>query len=368
MANGIHFRSTRAEINRDALVHNAREIKTQAGDHRVLGVIKADAYGHGLITAAQALDSELDAFGVAFIDEALRLREAGIIKPVVLLEGILSGEELPICAHYNLQPVIHQQSQLDALLTARLVRPVAVWLKVDTGLHRLGWPPEQVKSVYQQLRQCPNVGAITLMSHYANSGDHGHPLTQAQQKLFEDICAMTEITVNVSMANSAALLTTAVELSSMNGEWMRTGITIYGLPPSEDFASQLSIQPVMRLIAPVIALRTIPAGESVGYGSTWTATRESRIATIAIGYGDGYPRHCKNGTPVFINGQRAPLAGTVSMDMITVDVTDLDKVEEGDEVELWGPNLSVNEIAKWADTIGYELLTRVSPRVPRVAV
>lgn len=368
MSNGTYFRSTRAEIDGRAIADNTRAIKTHAGQHNLLGVIKADAYGHGMVRAAKAMNGEVDAFGVAFIDEALMLREAGIIKPIVLLEGTFSADELPICAHYNLQPVIHHQQQLDAILAAVLVRPLAVWLKIDTGLHRLGWAPEEVVAVYHALENSPQVGAITMMSHYANASDAEHHMNAQQDRIFEEVFALTPTIKDVSMASSAALLTSAIELQVMNGQWMRTGITLYGVPPVDRLKNEIPLTPAMRLFAPVIALRTIAAGESVGYGSTWTASRTSRIATIAIGYGDGYPRHCKNGTPVWIRGQKVPLAGTVSMDMITVDVTDFPAIQVGDEAELWGTNLSVNEVAQWADSIGYELLTRVSARVPRIDV
>lgn len=369
MGNGIHFRATRAEIDRDALAHNAQLIRENAAGAKVLGVIKADGYGHGVISTANAIAAHVDAFAVAFIDEALQLREAGFSLPIVLLEGCLSAAELPICAHHNLQPVVHEPSQLDAILTSRLVRPLAVWLKVDTGMHRLGWHPQEVARVYRELEACPNVGAITLMSHYANSGDSEHPLTQQQNDLFSAVCAETAVTESLSIANSAALLSSSKDFSTLDGHWVRTGLTLYGVAPrTPDRNITIPLRPVMRLVAPVIALREISAGETVGYGSRWQAKRKSLIATVAIGYADGYPRHCPDGTPVYLNGVEVPLVGTVSMDMITIDVTDLDAVQVGDEVELWGPNLPVDRIAEAAGTISYELLCRVSSRVPRVEI
>lgn len=368
MANGLHFRTTRAEINRAALQHNAGIIRRLSGEASVLGVVKADAYGHGMISAAQAIAGQVDAFAVAFLDEALILRDAGFNQPIVLLEGCFSAAELPICAHHNLQPVVHEQSQLDAILTSRLIHPLAVWLKVDTGMHRLGWAPDQVRRVYKELNASPQVGSVTLMSHYANSGDNAHPLNQQQEQQFYDLTAETRLTDQLSLANSAALVSASRDYEQFDRHWVRTGITLYGISPNPDQPVSSELKPVMRLVAPVIALRDISAGECVGYGSCWVAERDSRIATLAIGYADGYPRHCPNGTPVFINGQRAPLAGRVSMDMITVDVTDLGQVKVGDEAELWGPELSVHEIARHAGTISYELVTRVSARVPRVEI
>lgn len=367
MSNGVHFRPTRAEISRDALFHNAKIARQLTGDARLIGVVKANGYGHGAIAVAEAISAHVDAFAVAFIDEAIELRNAGFLQPIVLLEGCLSAAELPVCAHYNFQPVVHQQQQLDDIVTARLVRPLAVWLKIDTGMHRLGWQPSQVAQINQELKASSQVASVTMMSHLANADQLTHLLNSRQMELFEDICATTEANLDISVANSAALVSTAIDLAHKSQQWMRAGIILYGDNPIGRLAPLPEpLQPVMRLVAPIIALREVAIGESVGYGSTWTAERESRIATLAIGYADGYPRHAENGTPVFIQGREMPLAGTVSMDMITVDVTDLEQVAVGDEVELWGPNLPVAKVANHARTISYDLLTGVTARVPRV--
>lgn len=367
MANGVHFRPTRAEISRSALAHNAAIARDLAGEARLLGVIKADGYGHGVITVAEAISAHVDAFAVAFIDEAIEIRNAGFQHPIVLLEGCFSEAELPVCAHYNFQPVVHQQQQLDAILTARVVRPLAVWLKVDTGMHRLGWPAERVQAIYNELQSCPQVASVTMMSHFANAEKEHHPFNTQQLELFEDVCAQTETKLDLSLATSAALVSTAIDMSHHNTQWIRSGILLYGDSPVNDSTLlPQPLQPVMRLVAPVIAVRHVKAGDSVGYGGTWTAKRDSRIATVAIGYADGYPRHANNGTPVYIREQEVPLAGTVSMDMITIDVTDIAGVEVGDIAELWGPNLPVARIAKHANTISYDLLTGITARVPRV--
>lgn len=364
MSNGLHFRPTRAEISMSALQHNARIARQHAGGCKLLGVIKADGYGHGAITVARAISDSVDAFAVAFIDEALQLREAGFNQPIVLLEGCFSEAELPVCAHYNLQPVVHQQGQIDAILNARLVKPLAVWLKTDTGMHRLGFPPAAVNDAKQQLENCPQVASVTLMTHFANADLAGHALNQVQQQSFSELCASTSPTTALSSANTAALLSSAIDLGTDPGQWCRTGILLYGVNPTSDAETE-PLQAAMRLTAPVIALRDVAVGAAVGYGSRWHAERPSRIATLAIGYADGYPRHAPDGTPIWLNGQRVPLAGTVSMDMITVDVTALDSVAIGDEAELWGPNLAVDTVADVVGTISYELLCRVSPRVPR---
>lgn len=364
MSNGLHFRPTRAEIDTDALRHNATMARKHAGHCKLMGVIKANGYGHGAVEVAQAINGSVDAYGVAFIDEALKLRDAGFIQPIVLLEGCFSEAELPVCAHYNLQPVVHQQAQLDAILNARLVKPLAVWLKADTGMHRLGFAPEQIEAVSKQLENCPQVGSVTVMTHFANADRHQHPLNERQLDRFNEVCARTTPARTLSAANTAALLSSALDLGDKASQWCRTGIMLYGVDPTKQ-QEALPLLPAMRLLAPVIAVREVAVGEAVGYGSQWVAERPSRIATLAIGYADGYPRHAPNGTPVWLNGVEVPLAGTVSMDMITVDVTDLEHLEVGDEAELWGPNLAVAKVAEAIGTITYELLTRVSERVPR---
>lgn len=367
MTNGIHFRATYAEIDRDALQHNAKIARQVAGESRLLGVIKADGYGHGANTVAEAISSHVDAFAVAFIDEAIALRNAGFQQPIVLLEGCFSEAELPICAHYNFQPVVHQQQQLDAIVTARLARPLSVWLKVDTGMHRLGWPLADVQRVYRELRNCPQVVSVTLMSHFANA-DTSHALNQQQNDTFKQVCVDTQTMTNLSIANSAALVSTLFDTSHPSSQWVRCGIMLYGDNPSRLAQPPQPLRSAMRLVAPIMALREVKRGASVGYGSTWRADRDSLIATIAIGYADGYPRHAKNGTPVVVHNLEATLVGAVSMDMITVDVSDVANkatVRIGDSVELWGPNLPVARVAECANTISYELLTRVSARVPR---
>lgn len=364
MSNGLHFRPTRAEIDTHALQHNARLARQHAGDCHLLGVIKANGYGHGAVEVARAINGNVDAYAVAFIDEALRLRDAGFVQPIVLLEGCFSAAELPVCAHYNLQPVVHSQSQLDAILQARLVTPLAVWLKTDTGMHRLGFAPNEVRQARAALEACPQVASVTLMTHFANAEVEDHALNQRQHDAFFDLCAETSPTPAVSAANTAAMLSRAIDLKTEQGHWCRTGIMLYGVDPSEQ-RQTTELLPAMRLLAPVMALRDVAKGDAVGYGSTWRAPRDSRIATLAIGYADGYPRHAPSGTPIWLNGQQVSLAGTVSMDMITVDVTDLAHVDLGDEAELWGPNLPVCRVAEAVGSISYELLCRVSERVPR---
>ncbi|MDN7134153.1 alanine racemase [Pseudidiomarina terrestris] len=364
MNNGLHFRPTRAEISMTALQHNAEVARREAGDCKLLGVIKADGYGHGAIAVARAINGAVDAYAVAFIDEALQLREAGFTQPIVLLEGCFSEAELPVCAHYNLQPVVHHQGQIDAIAGARLVKPLAVWLKTDTGMHRLGFAPAAVEAASRELASLKQVASVTLMTHFANADRVDHDLNTLQQERFAELCASTSPTAAISSANTAALISSAIDLGTDANQWCRTGILLYGVNPTTTAQTE-QLQAAMRLTAPVMALREVAPGEAVGYGSRWRAERASRIATLAIGYADGYPRHAPDGTPVWLNGQQVPLAGTVSMDMITVDVTGLNEVAIGDEAELWGPNLPVTTVADAVGSISYELLCRVSPRVPK---
>jgi alanine racemase len=333
-------------------------------------VVKADAYGHGAVEVARALEAQVEMLTVSCLEEALVLRENGLTKPILLLEGCFEENELHIASHHQCELIVHSRLQLEQLLNVTLAAPINVWLKIDTGMHRLGVLPEEVETVHAKLAASPNVKNIVLMTHFAHADEVGGAHTAKQISQFETciqpIITSTNQKVELSMANSAALL--AWEQTRV--DWNRPGIMLYGLSPfaealSEAFDAAKKLIPAMDFESQVIALREISAGESVGYGCRWVAQRPSVIATIAVGYGDGYPRGAKSGTPVLINGHRAPLAGRVSMDLISVDVTDLTKVRIGDTAILWGKDLSANEVADWADTIGYELVTRMPKRVAK---
>ena len=299
---------------------------------------------------------------VAFMDEALQLRQAGCRLPIVLLEGCFSAAELPLCEAYNLQPVLHNQRQLEQLLASPLQTPLKVWLKVDSGMHRLGFSSVEIAAVSQRLVAAKQVAEVTLMTHFANSEQAEHPLNSHQIAEFEPLIGFAK---HLSLANSAALLQPFGSLRQPDPRrWCRAGIMLYGIDPGLP-GGTAALKPVMRLVAPVIGLRQVKQGYAVGYGSRWTAPRDSVIATVAIGYADGYPRHAPSGTPVWVAEQRLPLVGTVSMDMITIDATDCPQLQLDDEVELWGARLPVNEVAQWVGSIGYELVTRVGARVPR---
>jgi alanine racemase len=354
-------RPTRAVIDLQVLRHNYQLAQSLAPESKTIPMVKANAYGHGAIKVSQALADIAPAFGVACIEEALELRDAGIKQPVLLLEGAFDAAELKLAATKGFWVMIENHQQKEAIINADLAVPLTVWLGVDTGMHRLGFLPGDIAEIYKTLNSSRNISQpIVFTSHFACADDLKNKATLKQIDAFK---ACAPVTALQSLANSAAILA----WPKAQREWQRPGYMLYGNSPfavPQENADQL--KPVMSFESAVISLRTIAAGESVGYTANWTAERDSTIATVTVGYGDGYPRNATNGTPVLINGVRCPLVGRVSMDMITVDVTDLREVAIGDKALLWGPELPVNEVASHCDTIGYELLTRMPGRVPRV--
>lgn len=348
-----------AEVNLSALKHNLAQVKAFAGNAKVMAVLKANAYGHGLVKVAQNL-TQADAFAVARIDEALALRAGGLVKPIVLLEGVFRTEDLAIAAASNFQLVVHDDAQLKMLEHAKLASPVTIWLKLDTGMHRLGIDPNSFSQFYSRLSECPNVANnLKLMTHFACADDLENSKTESQMALFFERVKNQDN--ELCLANSAGI----VGWQNSHCDWVRPGLMLYGVSPMlNEIGKNHKLQPVMRLTSSIIAIREVKAGETVGYGSTWRAAKNTLIGVVAMGYGDGYPRHAPNGTPVLINGTRYPIVGRVSMDMITVDLGDkAGTVVLGDEVELWGPDLPVEEIAQCATTIPYELLCNITPRV-----
>lgn len=347
-----------AQVNLGALQHNLRKVRALAPTSQVLAVLKANAYGHGLVRVAQAL-TDADAFAVARIDEALALRTAGIVKPIVLLEGFYEAAELPVLLANNLQTVVHNELQLTALEQTPLEGQLKVWLKIDTGMHRLGIEPTQFESFYRRLWQCSAVlPGIRLMSHFCCADELNSPRTVTQLAVFEQLIAGKAD--QRSLANSAAILA----WPQSHVEWVRPGLILHGISPFNDrVGQQHQLQPVMRLSSRLIALRQVQQGERVGYGGHWQAAKATTLGVIAVGYGDGYPRHASNGTPVWLNGREVGLAGRVSMDMITVDLGPEAQDKLGDEAVLWGPELAIERIAAAAGTIPYELLCNITPRV-----
>jgi alanine racemase len=352
-------RPTLATIHLAALQHNYRRVKQLAPNARVWAMVKANAYGHGIVRVANALKDLTDGFGVASIDEALQLRAAGFHQPVLLLEGPFCQQELAEAVEQQFDLVIHQQQQIEWLTAQPLAKPLSVWLKLDTGMHRLGFTLQQAVEACQHLQQSANVSQLNAMTHFSCAEEVARDVTEQQLIAFNRLIKQRQFAA-CSLANSAAIL----HWPATHGDWVRPGIMLYGSSSTtQQLAADYQLRPVMTLSSRIIAIRDLAAGESVGYGQNWTCQRPSRIGTIAIGYGDGYPRHAKAGTPVLIKGQHVPLVGRVSMDMLTVDLTDYPQVQLGDSAVLWGEQLPAEIVAHWADTISYELFCGLTPRV-----
>lgn len=355
-------RPARALLDAQALRHNLERVRHHAPHSRVMAIVKANAYGHGLVWAARTL-AEADAFGVACVEEGLELRQAGIQQPVCVLEGFFDAAELPLLEQHRLSPVIHHEAQLRDLEHSSAIAALDVWFKIDTGMHRLGFPLALAPSALERLRACAAVKGIGLLSHFANADNTFDRATQIQVDAFLALADGTALPR--SLANSAGI----IAWPGSRLDWVRPGIMLYGVSPlAGRAAAELDLRPVMTLESAIISVHTLRKGDAVGYGGDWVCPEEMPVGVVAIGYGDGYPRHAKAGTPVLVNGTRAPLIGRVSMDMITVDLRGHPRAQVGDRVVLWGAGLPVEEIAAQAGTIGYTLLCGVTPRIPRVEI
>lgn len=351
-------RPLQARIDLGALRHNLQRAREAAPDSRVMAVVKANAYGHGLVRVAQAL-RDVDGFGVACIEEAVTLREAGVRAPISLLEGFFASDELTAISHYRLTPVIHSEHQLILLEAAVLPQPIDVWLKIDTGMHRLGVAPEVSEPLYRRLQNSPNVAEVGLFSHLAYADDRRSAQTSQQCERFQ--AATQDISGARSLANSGGLL----GWPETHFDWVRPGLMLYGVSPfSGSTASEHGLRPVMTLESRLIAVNRFERGAAIGYGGAWVCPEDMAVGVVAAGYGDGYPRHAPTGTPVLVNGQRTQIVGRVSMDMLCVDLREQPDARIDDPVVLWGGELSVEEIARCAGTIPYQLVCAVASRVP----
>lgn len=354
-------RPLRAEIRLFSLQHNLQRVRTVAPQSKVMAVIKANAYGHGMARVAHAL-YEADAFAVASIEEAMNLRESAVHADIVLLEGMFSADELLLVQAYDVQLVVHCAEQVEWLESAQVKKPIVIWLKVDTGMHRIGIKPSDFNELHQRLSDCEAVAEVRFMTHFACADETKNPATAQQINAFAD--CLGEIEGQRSLANSAGILAH----SDSHADWVRPGIMLYGSSSVQgETAESLGLEPVMTLKSRLIAVNDLCKGESVGYGAEWTCPEAMPVGVVACGYGDGYPRHAKEGTPVLVNGQRVPLIGRVSMDMITVDLRGIE-AQQGDEVVLWGDDLPADEVAQSVGTIAYELFCHVTARVPFVEV
>lgn len=351
------MRPTRITFDAGALVHNLFVAKRHAPDAKVIAMVKADGYGNGLSQVASNLAPYVEGFGVACIDEALALRQSGISNPIVLFEGCFKAQELELAYRYNFEVAIHTEQQLRDLLASSLPAALSVWIKINTGMNRLGFKPQQLASIYQQLQTCPWVDTIRAMTHFACGDELTNDLTERQMTQFYQVAS--KLGIELSLANSAGILA----WPKSHADIIRPGIMLYGSSPFAcSDATGLGLKPVMHFNAEIIAIHQLQIGECVGYGSRWCADKPSTIAVVAAGYGDGYPRVVDNRACVSIHGRRAPVIGRVSMDMLTIDISAIEACAIGDQVELWGKHILIDEIAASANTIAYELMCRATAR------
>ena len=355
----------RALIRLGALEHNLDVIRQAAPDSKVIAVIKANAYGHGMVPVAQHL-SNVDAFAVARVTEAIELRRNGVTARIILLAGVMDTNELAIAIEHGFEPVVHCVEQLD-LLDASRGGTVDVWLKFDTGMNRLGFAPCEADALIERLNKSPGVKTLRLMTHLASADELGQPTTLRQLDAFRPI--IDGFDGDVSIANTPATLgwpdiaNARAEFGFLGDNWIRPGIALFGISPFADrTGADLGLKPVMQFEARLIAIKPLHAGDRVGYRGAYTADTDTTLGIISAGYGDGYSRHFRSGTPVLVNGRRVPLIGIVSMDMIAVDLGENPDDRVGDIVTLWGDGLPVEEVAPFADAIPYELVCGVMNR------
>jgi len=354
-------RPIRATVSAAALQHNLAVARSHAGDSKIWAVLKANAYGHGLERAARAL-GQADGFAVLDFQEAARLRSAGVTKPILMLEGFFKAEDVALLHPYALTPVIHTMEQVELLKRSTLRGPVDAYLKVNSGMNRLGFNVENLRLAYEAVRAHPNIRSLTFMTHFADAD--GASGIQAQLQWFEELVKPFD-SQRRSLANSAALL----RFPEARIGWVRPGIMLYGCSPfgwmsAPQPAQDLGLKPAMTLTSEIIATQHLQPGERVGYGFSYEAVGEMTIGVVACGYADGYPRHAPTGTPVLVNGQRTRIVGRVSMDLICVDISDIPEAYIGSSVTLWGDGLSADEVAASAGTLSYELLCALAARVP----
>lgn len=347
-----------ATIDLKALQYNFTKLASEVGNSvGIMPMVKANAYGHGLLTIAHAL-SEAKSFGVATLSEAIQLRSSGIKQSIFVMCGFLCADEIEVFSKFNLTAVVHHKDQVDWLENSPLNNLISVWLLIDTGMHRLGVMPEEVSFIYRKLNMLSQViKPIGVMTHFA-SADNDFQFTQKQYELFMELVARYK--APFSLANSAAIL----NLNLSHCQLVRPGGLLYGISSFEGKTGEdLGFKPVMRLTSSLVSHKYIRAGEVVGYGGTWRATKKTRIGVVNIGYGDGYPRNVNHDAGVILHGKFCNIVGRVSMDFLTIDITDLDHVAIGDEVVLWGDCLSVEKVAAASNTIGYDLACNLNHRI-----
>lgn len=352
-----------ATIHMGALRHNLQRMREAAKGRTLWAVVKANAYGHGLLRAARAFE---EADGLALIDlcDAQKVREQGWTKRILLLEGFFDESDLPLLEKFDIETIVHNRHMIEILKTHAPFKSLKVHIKINSGMNRLGFLATEEEGVRAELEAIEGVRVMGVVTHFANAEptyEAGKPATVSLQ-----LSRMRQIEPrpeHLCMANSAATLWQ----DDVKGDAVRAGVALYGASPDSHYTSEdLDIRPAMTLSAKILAIQNVPAGEAIGYGSRFVTHRDSRIAVVACGYADGYPRSTPDGTPTYVEGKIAPIAGAISMDMLTIDVTDVPEAQLGSEVELWGNHIPVNEVAKRCGTIGYELLCAIALRVPIV--
>lgn len=362
-------RPIQARIDLTALRHNylvaKQRVAGQAKPAKAWAVVKADAYGHGLIRCARALADSADGFALVELDGAVALRETGIRHPIFLLEGFFEPEDIAVCTEYDLTTSIHRVEQLQMIRAAALHKPLPIYLKLNTGMNRLGFTLEQLPALKRELSMAPQLGPVTLMTHFAEA-DGGRGIAW-QLERFEEMKKELQgvVPFSVCIANSAAIL----RYPQTANDWVRPGIMLYGGSPFADAdAASLDLKPVMTLHSRILAVQDIVPGEQVGYSGVFKAEQPTRVGVVACGYADGYPRHAPSGTPILVAGQRTRTLGRVSMDMMACDLTDLPEANVDSPVVLWGEGLPADEVAAAAGTISYELFCALARRVPVLEV
>lgn len=356
------MRPLRTYIDLSALTFNVELVKKIAKNSKVMAVLKANAYGHGLIESVKAIKN-VEGIAILTIEEALKIRKAGFKNTILLLEGLFAPEDIYQAEKLNLNIVVHNDQQFDYLRNVTLKNPINVHLKINTGMHRLGFPPGQVDYLIENLNANPNVSDITLMTQFATADE--------KKGISEQLDCFNRVANNYNLSSSVANSAALYKFPEARLDWVRPGIMLYGASPFEDIsAKKIEVKPVMSLVSKIIAIQDIKKGQAVGYGDNFIAKDDMRIGIVACGYGDGYPRHAKTGTPIFVHDKITRTVGRVTMDMLHVDLSNNAEAEIGSKVEMWGNHISVNEVAKYSGTIANELLCNISAssRVPFVYI
>ncbi|KQV30570.1 alanine racemase [Massilia sp. Root335] len=358
-------RPLHATIHLDSMQHNLARARACAPQAKIWAVVKANAYGHGLERGRRGF-AAADGLALIETENALRLRELGWTKPILLLEGIFDTSDIPLLAEHAIDSTVHCIEQVRMLEYTRLYRPIDVHLKMNTGMNRLGFRPDEFAAAYQRLRVVPGIRNITLMTHFANADELEHPRLSIAEQVRRFRLGADGLAGERSLSNSGGVLHTAELVQELQSDWVRPGIMLYGGTPGGRSARDYGLLPTMTLKSEIIGLQHLEPGDSVGYGSRFQADRALPVGVVACGYADGYPRHAEHGTPVLVDGIRTTLVGRVSMDMMAVDLSPIPNAHVGSKVTLWGDGLPIDEVAQAAGTIGYELMCALAPRV-RVA-